>query len=116
MTQVNSLPMECSKCRVAGTCPRKGSSPLTLPGNKRALCSILGGYGRTPVDKSILGPESLAESERSGPCLTLAQVPRLDPSSGKLIQDLVKIFSPPVLHPRERISEEIGRIIPKSPS
>ncbi|OPZ34895.1 MAG: hypothetical protein BWY99_02399 [Synergistetes bacterium ADurb.BinA166] len=100
---------------MANTCPRKGSSPLSLPGNKRALCSILGGYGRTPVDRSVLSEESAARSDADGPCLTIAVVPRLDGPSGALVHDTVKIFSPPVLHERETIPDNINRIVPKSP-
>lgn len=116
MAGVNYLPMECSKCRVAHSCPKKGSSPLTLPGNKKALCSLVGGYGRTPVRQEILGEESREASAKNGPCLTIAEVPRLDEDSGLLIYELEKIFSQPVLHERETVSDHISMMVPKSPS
>lgn len=108
--------MECSKCRVASFCPKKGSSPLQLGDNKRALCSLVGGYGRAPVDPSILSDESRAISAANGPCLTLAEVPELDEGSGEVIYSLVKIFSPPILHERETIPWQMDAIIPKVPS
>ncbi len=76
----------------------------------------MGGYGRTPVDPRILGDESREAAAKSGPCLTLAEVPRLDKESGNIIFDVVKIFSPPVLHERETVPWQMDMIIPKSPT
>ena len=116
MAGVSYLQMTCSRCRVAASCPKKGSSPLTLKGNKKALCSLIGGYGRTPVSPEVLSQESREASLRDGPCLTLAEVPRLDEESELLVYELVKIFSPPILHERETISDHINMMVPKSPS
>lgn len=92
------LEMVCDKCAVAGTCPRKGSSPI-LVGKSLVKCRIVNGFGKKPIEKHILSPESLKISERDGPCLTVAEVPSF--SEGELSFDVVKIFSPPVLAQRE---------------
>lgn len=105
------LEIECQKCRVANTCPNRNSSPLNLSG-KRHLCRIIGGYGRVPVDDSILSPESSILAKTNGPCLTIAEIPREE--DGEVVYEIVKIFSPPVLNERETTNEIMDRIIPKS--
>lgn len=111
---VNSLQMECNKCRVASTCPRKGSSPLSLNSGKKVFCQIINGYGRIPVDVEILSTESLKRSKVDGPCLTIAEVPTIDEHSGNLIMEITKIFSRPILHEREILSFNQEMIYPKS--
>ncbi len=102
MAALNSLPMHCSRCKVSQTCPRRGSSPLLLGKGKRPLlCSIVGGYAHRPVDKSSLSKASLGRSEKDGPCLTLADVPTVDPDSGHVYFETTKIFHDPILHPRQ---------------
>jgi hypothetical protein len=95
-----NINMECDECVVAQTCPRKGSSPQKH--NKITLkCRIIGGFGREPVDKSVLSAESLEILNRDGPCLTIAEVPSID-EEGFVSYDVVKIFSPPCLTAREK--------------
>ncbi len=83
---------------------------------RKVFCHIVGGYGRVPVAKSKLGPESLARSEKDGPCLTVAYVPTVDEETGTLQTELVKIFSPPVKHPRETIPFNINMFYPANPT
>jgi hypothetical protein len=104
--------MECTKCRVAKTCPRFGSSPLLTKGKKKVFCRIVGGYGRIPVDKEILSIESAARSEKDGPCLTIAEIPTLE--DDLIIMEITKIFSHPILHERETVPDIINRIVPSS--
>jgi len=65
-------------------------------------CRVVGGYGRTPVDPSSLSEESKARAEKDGPCLTIADVPTVDPHTGKLYLETVKVFHHPITHPREK--------------
>lgn len=113
MNDPRPLPMTCDKCRVASTCPSKGSSPMKL-GRQTALCNLLGGYGRTPVDPLILSAESAARAAADGPCLTIAEVPYVDAGSLTLQYKIEKIFSKPVLHAREVSTEMMDRLYPKS--
>jgi hypothetical protein len=63
------------------------------------LCQIIGGYSKTPVRPGILTDESLARSQKDGPCLSIAELPVL---KGDLIEiEVLKIFHHPVLHERE---------------
>lgn len=96
----NSLPMECSRCKVASTCPRAGSSPLVY-GTRKSVCHLVGGYGRVPIDPSVLSPESAGRSKEDGPCLTVAHVPVI--LDGVVTVDVVTVFNHPVLHERETI-------------
>jgi hypothetical protein len=113
---MNPLPMECSKCKVASTCPRKGSSPLIMAGGRTKLpCTIIGGYGKTPVDVSILSGDSLKRYEQDGPCITIAEVPTKD-GNGNVYNEVVKIFSKPILHEREIATMNQSMIYPKSHS
>jgi hypothetical protein len=113
---MNYLQAECAKCKVADTCPRKGSSPLIMSGGtKKLFCNIIGGYSKTPVDKSILSPESLERYEKDGPCLTIAEVPTRN-NDGNIITEVVKIFSNPILHEREKTNMNQNMIYPKSHS
>ena len=114
MTIPNILNMTCDKCRVADTCPKKGTSPLILPNKKQLQCRILGGYGRTPIDPSKISEESRRIAAQDGPCLTIAEIPAIDPASGKIYYGVTKIFSPPVLHPREKLAPRIEMMYPKS--
>lgn len=107
--------MECSRCRVATTCPRKGSSPLTMSGGTKMFCNVIGGYSKTPVDKSILSAESLVRYEKDGPCITIAEVP-IRNTDGNINTEVVIIFSKPVLHERETTNMNQNMIYPKSHS
>jgi|HubBroStandDraft_6_1064221.scaffolds.fasta_scaffold574155_2 hypothetical protein len=111
----NTLQVTCDKCKVAETCPKKGSSPAIFPHlNKRKLfCHIIGGYGRVPVRESLLSEESKEKSKVNGPCLTIAHVPTYDESTGMLTDEVVKIFSKPIKHPRETIPWNINLFFPK---
>lgn len=106
------LEMVCSKCRVSGNCPAKGSSPLLNNGKMIAKCRLVGGYGRVELDKSILSPESNQISKKNGLCLTIAEVPKME--NDMIIYDMVKIFSHPITHERESVPDLIGNIVPKS--
>jgi hypothetical protein len=94
------IEMECNRCSVAKTCPRRGSSPISV---EKAIvkCKIIGGFGRTPVDRTVLSEESIARVDRDGPCLTIAEVPDVD-EQGYVTFTVVKVFSPPCLSDREK--------------
>ena len=112
--KINNLTVACVKCKVASTCPRRGSSPTLVPKSKKQLfCQIIGGYGRDPIDTSKLSPDSLARSKRDGPCLTIAQVPTWNPDINTYMTELVKIFSQPNKHPRENVAWNINIMYPK---
>lgn len=113
---MNVLHVQCSACRVAPTCPRNGSSPHLLQGGTKVFCRIVGGYGREPVDRSILSEESAARSDRDGPCMTFAEVPTVDPDSGHLVMQLTKVFHQPVRHERETTNLMQDMLYPKSHS
>jgi hypothetical protein len=115
---VQGLQVECKNCKVAATCPRKGSSPLLLPpANKRKVfCVVVGGYGRSPVEERILGPESRERWKKDGPCLTVAHVPTWDPDAQQVLFEVTKIFSQPVKHPRETVPFNINLIHPANPN
>lgn len=93
------IEMECARCAVASTCPRRGSSPL-LYGKHSIKCRIIGGFGKIPLDKSILSSESLKKTKKDGECLTVAEVPAIEDEI--VIYNVTKIFSPPVLSDREK--------------
>ena len=100
MTIPNSLTVYCTKCKIASTCPRRGSSPL-VQGRKTLQCRVVGGYASEPVDPEALSEESARIAAKDGPCLTLAEVPTLDEDSGHVFFQTVKIFHKPVVHPRQ---------------
>lgn len=111
---MDALDMTCERCAVAKTCPKQGSSPLFTSGNKRVHCRILGGFGRQPVDVSILSEESRKRMEADGPCLTLAEVPVFE--DGIVAWELTKIFAEPVLNERERTTTILGgQLNPRNP-
>lgn len=105
MNQV--LKMNCDRCAVSPYCPEKGRSPLFLS-RGFVQCHIIGGYGREPVDSSILSEETRKEALRNGGCLTIAEVPFYDDVAEHVERRIVKVFSPPVKHPRERTSVPKG--------
>lgn len=107
------LDMTCDRCPVSRTCPESGSSPL-MEGARRYCCRIVGGFGRTPVDPSVLSKESAILSAKDGPCLTIAEIPFRE--DGVVEYKVVKVFSPPVLSDRERPGAMLGGMLdPKSP-
>ncbi len=87
-----------------------------MPNNKKLFCHIIGGYGRDPINRALLSPESLARSETDGPCLTIAVVPTRDEETGMIQEEIVKIFAPPVKHPRETVPFNINLIYPSNPA
>lgn len=100
------LDMTCDRCAVAQACPKKGSSPLFVTGGKRIHCRILGGFGKQPVEEGVLSEESKALVAQHGPCLTIAEVPKLE--DGLVLHDVIKIFAQPVLNERERPTAVLG--------
>lgn len=98
---MNTVDVECSKCKLANQCPKRGASPVVYK-NKKIYCKILGGYGRLPLDEEVMSEASKEISRNNGRCLTLVIVPILDENSSTVGTELVKIFHQPVLHPREK--------------
>ncbi len=110
-----ALEMTCKKCKISGTCPARGSSPLALEGGRKmAFCRILDGYSQHPMDDGGLSEESKKVRDRDGPCLSFAEVPRFDAPSGKVYEELVKVFHHPILHPRQTTTEIMDMMVPKS--
>lgn len=108
-----SLKVRCDQCKIAPTCPRRGSSPKAA-GSKSLLCVVVGGYSRDPVSRDILSEESRAASDRDGPCLTLAEVPAVDPDSGHAYFETVKVFHHPIRHARETSNILPDAMLPRS--
>lgn len=116
MPTPNALMLHCSKCKVSGTCPRAGSSPLQPPAGTREkplFCRIVGGYAQEPVDRLILSEALAARSDKDGPCLTLAEVPTREPS-GHVHFELVKVFHHPIVHPRSTTTHVLDSMFPRS--
>jgi hypothetical protein len=67
-----------------------------------------------PADRSILSEESKERADRDGPCLTLAELPVLDLATGEVKYEVLKIFSPPVLHEREKTNDMQNLLYPKN--
>jgi hypothetical protein len=80
------------------------------------LCQVVGGYGRIPIDPSILSEKSKELSDKNGPCLTIAEVPTHDIDSGKVRFEVTKIFHKPVLNSRERTDYQADMLYPKNHS
>jgi hypothetical protein len=102
------MEMECSRFLVQKTCPKYGSSPINYGQDnpifshlKIIKCRIIGGFGKQPVDESILSEESKKLIKTNGPCLTIAEVPSVD-EQGYVKWEVTKIFSPPCLSDREK--------------
>jgi hypothetical protein len=108
MSAPNSLQVLCKTCKISATCPKRGSSPLYADGNRKMMtCVVVGGYGRDPVDPSILSEESKSSSERDGRFLSIVEVPAFDKDSGKYYFEVVKVFHEPIVHPREKVSHKM---------
>ena len=105
----NKLEMECGQCKVADECPARGASPLRLGSGKPVRCRLIGGYGQKPVPVDRMSDETRNVVERNGPCLTIAEVPRVDEPSGRIYFETVKIWSQPKLHPRQTTSVSMDR-------
>ncbi len=105
------LEMICDRCAVAKSCSKFGSSPLIYL-KKRYVCLIIGGYGKTPVDESILSETSLKLSKRSGPCLTLAYIPEVQEETVNTV--LTKIFSPPIISDHEKTNIPLDSVYSRS--
>jgi len=114
MAVPNNLKMTCNRCKVSNNCSSNGQSPLIVNGKNVAICELIGGYGRTPVEENILSQESLSKSRADGNCLTLAHVPSFDEESNEIIYKLVKIFHSPNFHPREKTDFWQDSVIPKN--
>lgn len=106
----------CKTCKLAETCPDKGSSPLITKGNKQVYCELLGNYGIDPVEESILSPDSLVRMKKDGPCTSYVQIPKFDKDSGTVYTEPKVIFHQPILHERQRnIPDIINRIFNRLP-
>jgi hypothetical protein len=98
---MNTIDVDCNRCKLAGQCPKRGSSPVVFK-NRKVFCKILGGYGRSPIDEEVLSDSSKEVSLTSGRCLTLVSIPFLDKASGTVCTELIKVFHQPILHAREK--------------
>lgn len=111
----NALQLHCKQCKIAEHCPANGASPLYLSGGRRmVVCQIPGGYGRKPPRSEAVSAESKELQKKHGECLTMAQVPRLDVDSGHVYTEVVKVWHPPVLHPREKTDFRMDLMYPRS--
>ena len=105
--------MTCDRCKVASYCSKNGSSPVHVKGGF-VRCRIIGGYGKKPVDLKKLSKESLEQIKDDRICLTIAEVPELDKSSGFFTFKIVKIFNPPILHEREKVDFKMDMMFPQT--
>ena len=58
-----------------------------------------------------MSEESRRTAAEHGSCATIAEVPTIDPASGKLYFETVKVWALPTLHPREKTSVMMDRIV-----
>lgn len=107
------LEIHCDRCRVSEFCEKKGAAPLRYQ-NKDIPCRIIGGYGRKSIPVEKLSENSKKMAVKNGPCLTLAEVPYIDEGSGTLAYHIVKVFSPPNLHPREKATGIYDMMYPQT--
>lgn len=107
-----NLEKTCDHCLVSKTCPRRGSSPLTHK-TKKYICRIIGGYGKTPVDESILSEDSKKIAKLNGYCITLAEVPVIQ-IDGAVGFELVKIFSQPIVSDRQKTNIPLDSLYAKN--
>ena len=68
------IKVDCQRCMVNNSCPFSGQSPQ-ISGKRLFYCMLIGGYGKAPLDPSILSKESRDLVEKNGPYLTLAEIP-----------------------------------------
>jgi hypothetical protein len=106
------LEMKCNDCAISKYCPSRGISPIMLSNKKTALCRLVGGYGKTPVDPDILSEESRMRMSENGSCLTIAEIPVVHESD--YVYTVIKIFHPAVLHEREKTNVVLDSIITKN--
>lgn len=108
--------LSCNTCKLSETCPKRGVSPLTVKGNKKVYCQLIGNFGIDPVDESILSPASLVRMKKDGPCTSYVEVPEFDKYSNMLHYSHIVIFHKPILHERQRgIPDIINRIFNRLP-
>jgi len=94
-----NIDVTCKSCKIQKYCPESGSTPLRY--NLHLIpCQISGGYGRYEIPKSKVGIKSLPLYEKNGKCVSFALIPYID-EVGNLATKLVKVFHPPIKHPRE---------------
>jgi hypothetical protein len=107
-----NLEKTCDRCLVSKTCPKSGSSPMTHK-NKRYICRLIGGYGKSPVDESILSEESKKIAKLNGYCMTVAEIPIIQ-IDGNVGFELTKIFSQPIVSDRQKTSIPLDSVYAKN--
>lgn len=95
------MELTCDKCKLASTCPKVGSSPLQTKGKKIVKCQLIGNFGTSPVDISILSEKSRERMEKDGPCTSYVEIPVEDEHSGLVAMETTIVFHQPVRHPRD---------------
>ena len=107
----NYLKMQCARCKIALDCPKNGSSPLpTKQGLK--LCSIIGGYGSKPVDRSILSTGNQVKFDSGKQCISIIEVPLIEDDI--ISVKMLKVMHKPIKHPRELVEDITVMLHPKS--
>jgi hypothetical protein len=101
----------CNKCRVSKWCPKKGFSPTKYEG-ETFMCKLIGNYGRNPIDRNHISDESLVSYEKNGPCLTLMN--SWEFHDGTMFPIILKVWSPPILSPRETKPFDVNQLTPRS--
>jgi hypothetical protein len=81
--------------------------------NKRYICRLVGGYGQSPVDESILSEESKKIAKLNGYCMTIAEVPviQVDDNVGF---EITKIFSQPIISEHQKTNIPLDSLNAKS--
>jgi len=121
--------MECSRCPVINSCPKKGSSPLVM-GSKKVYCEVIGGFNRKPIDEGSLSPSSLELARKNGFCVSFVSIPEkvvirsnhsksiyVDDHNGHIdvVLKIEKIFHEPILSDREKnVITTMSDLLPRS--
>ena len=106
------LKMKCEKCKILEYCPKKGGSPISI-NNRQEVCHVIGGYGREPVKEHLLSKESKKLVSKYGDCLSIVEVPIQDEYTKKFYREVIKVFHPPIFHPREKNDYRMDLMYPK---
>ncbi len=74
---------------------------------------MIGGYATGPVDPERLSEEGKARAIKDGPCLSIAEVPTVEPS-GHVHFETVTVFHHPIVHPRSTTTHVMDSTFPRS--
>jgi len=79
------------------------------------FCRIVGGYATEPVSPDILSEAGRARAAKDGPCMSIAEVPTMEPS-GHVHHETVMVFHHPIIHPRAHTPYRMDSMLEQSHS